>query len=239
MACTHPDCTAGLCCYPGQRVMGCHGRMPDPLLAGDERWFESAADLMAEPDPGETPFLVQELIVDGSVAQLVGPPKKGKTYVLLDVAIAIATGTKALGRFPVPDRGPVLIVLEESGRKALHRRLDWLTRGRAIRPEDLTEFHFSANRRVKLDDEEWRKPAPRCLPKPNPGGSSRSIPTPDSKAPPTRTARRNPAPCSISSGNSATSAAAPCSTTPTPAMREPGSAAPRTSRATTKRNSPS
>jgi AAA domain len=51
----------------------------------------------------------------------------------------------------------VLIVLEESGRAALHRRLDMLTRGRAIRPEALSDFHYSANRRVKLDTEEWRE----------------------------------------------------------------------------------
>lgn len=119
-------------------------------------WFESAADLLAEPHPGDTPFLVQDLIVDRSVAQLVGPPKKGKTYVLLDMAIAVATGNTALGRFAVPEPGPVLLILEESGRAALHRRLDMLTRGRAIRPNLLTNFHYSANRRVKLDDQEWR-----------------------------------------------------------------------------------
>ena len=119
-------------------------------------WFESAADLLVEPDPGDTPYLVESLIVDGAVAQLVGPPKKGKTYVLLDLAISVATGMPALGRFAVGDPGPVLLVLEESGRAALHRRLDRLTRGRAIAPTRLSEFHFSANRRVKLDDEDWR-----------------------------------------------------------------------------------
>lgn len=119
-------------------------------------WLETADQLLAEPHPGETPFLVEDLIVDGAVAQLVGPPKKGKTYVLLDLAIAVAAGGKALGRFAVPNPGPVLLVLEESGRAALHRRLDLLARGRAIKPNSLSEFHYSANRRVKLDDEEWR-----------------------------------------------------------------------------------
>jgi hypothetical protein len=130
--------------------------LPEHEIPFAPPWYESAAELLAEPDPGETPFLVPNLIVEGSVAQLVGPPKKGKTYVLLDLAIAVATGGKALGRFAVPAAGPVLLVLEESGRAALHRRLDRLARGRAVAPGRLHHFHYAANRRVKLDDEEWR-----------------------------------------------------------------------------------
>src|SRR3954452_22853160 len=101
---------------------------------GDEAeapWFESAADLLAEPDPGATPFLVEELFVEGAIVACVGSPKNGKTWTLLDIAIAVASGEPALGRFAVPTPGPVLLILEESGRAALHRRLDMLVRGRA------------------------------------------------------------------------------------------------------------
>jgi hypothetical protein len=122
-----------------------------------ELWFESAADLLAETDPGPTPFLVEGLIVENAIAVVVGPPKLGKTWLLLDLAIAVATGEKALGRFTVPQAGPVLIVLEESGRAALHRRLDKMVRGRALAPESLGEFFFAANRRVRLNDDAWRK----------------------------------------------------------------------------------
>jgi hypothetical protein len=129
--------------------------------AADQRvevaWFESAADLLAEPDPGPTPFLVDELLVDGAIAALVGPPKHGKTWTLLDIAIAVATGELALSRFAVSERGPVLLILEESGRAALHRRLDMLVRGRAIKPGQLVEFYFAANRRVRLSELEWQK----------------------------------------------------------------------------------
>jgi hypothetical protein len=126
-------------------------------LWGDIQWFENAADLLSEPDPGSTPFLVEDLIVDRAMATLVAPPKKNKTFVTLDVGIAVATGNKALGRFAVPNPGPVLIVLEESGRAALHRRLDMLARGRAIPPESLGDLHYSSNRRVNLADDEWRE----------------------------------------------------------------------------------
>jgi hypothetical protein len=119
-------------------------------------WYESAADLLAEPDPGPTPFLVDELIVEGSIAAFVGAPKNGKTWTLLDIAVAVAAGELALGRFAVPTPGPVLLILEESGRAALHRRLDMLVRGRALDPGRLDELYFAANKRVRLDDFEWR-----------------------------------------------------------------------------------
>jgi len=55
-----------------------------------------------DDDPGSTPFLADELIVDGSITAVVGSPKHGKTWVLLDIAIAVETGENALGRFAVP-----------------------------------------------------------------------------------------------------------------------------------------
>jgi hypothetical protein len=53
--------------------------------------------------------------------------------------------------------GPVLLILEESGRAALHRRLDMLVRGRAIDPARLSYLYFAANKRVRLDDSGWRQ----------------------------------------------------------------------------------
>ncbi len=117
-------------------------------------WYESAADLLSEPDPGPTPFLVEGLIVDAAVAAIQGPPKVGKTWLVLDLAVAVVTGRETLS-FSVPDPGPVLVVLEESGRAALHRRLGQLARGNAIRPEALRDLHVAANKGVRLDEPEW------------------------------------------------------------------------------------
>jgi hypothetical protein len=123
----------------------------------DTSWFESAASLLAEPDPGPTPFLVDELIVEGAIAAIQGAPKVWKTWTLLDLAIAIATGEDALGRFTVPEPGPVLVVLEESGRAALHRRLDMLVRGRALDPKRLSDLFVAPNKRVRLNDDGWQQ----------------------------------------------------------------------------------
>lgn len=133
-----------------ERIASANGRAPD------SGWLESAADLLAEPDPGTTPFAVEGLIVDQAVAAVQGSYKVGKTWLLLELARAIVTGDPALGCFAVPRPGPVIVVLEESGRKALHRRLGALCRGTGTDPADLADLHFAANRRVRLDDPGWR-----------------------------------------------------------------------------------
>jgi hypothetical protein len=130
-------------------------------LAADEPplwpWLERASDLLAEPDPGPTPFLVEELIVDRALMAIQGLPKTWKTWVELELSCAIVTGRPAFGHFAIPEPGPVVLVLEESGRAALHRRLGALARGNAISIPDLAELHFAANRRVRLDDLEWQR----------------------------------------------------------------------------------
>ena len=119
-------------------------------------WLERASDLLAEPDAGPTPFLVDQLLVDRCLGATQGAPKIGKTWVVLECGIAIATGRPAFGRFEIPQTGPVIVILEEAGRAALHRRLDALARGNAIDREELAGFHFAANRRIRLDDPGWQ-----------------------------------------------------------------------------------
>jgi hypothetical protein len=116
-------------------------------------WLTDAADLLAEPDPGPTPFLVEGLIVDRAIVGGVGKWKTMKSYTLLDVSIAVATGWPAFGAFAIPQPGPVFFCNEESGRKALRRRLEALCRGRAIDPEELRgRLNVAANARIRLDD---------------------------------------------------------------------------------------
>jgi RecA-family ATPase len=76
---------------------------------------------------------------------------------LLDIAISVRTGRSAFGALGVNDPGPVVFVIEESGRAALWRRLDALCRGRGIDREELRGLPLAANARVKLDDREWQE----------------------------------------------------------------------------------
>ena len=120
-------------------------------------WLERASVLLAEPDPGPTPFVVEGLLTDGGIGAIQGSPKVGKTWVVLELATAIVTGRAAFGRFAVPEPGAVMVVLEESGRAALRRRLDKLARGYALASEAFADLHFSANRRVRLNDRAWQE----------------------------------------------------------------------------------
>jgi AAA domain len=121
-------------------------------------WLIDAADLLAEPDPGPTPWLVDDLIVDKAIVAAVGRWKTTKSYALLDICISIASGRPAFGKLAIPHPGLVVFVNEESGRDALWRRLDALCRGRAINPEELRDrLLLGANARVKLDEPDWQE----------------------------------------------------------------------------------
>ncbi len=121
-------------------------------------WLIDAADLLAEDDPGPTPWLVEDMIVDGAIIAAVGRWKTTKSYGLLDLCISIAAGEPAFGEHTIPIPGPVVFVNEESGRAALWRRLDSLCRGRRIDPERLRgRLMLGANARVKLDDARWQE----------------------------------------------------------------------------------
>lgn len=120
-------------------------------------WYIDAADLLAQPDPGPTPWLVENLIVEQALIAAVGRWKTTKSYALLDVGISIATGHPAFGTHAIPTPGPVVFVNEESGQAALWRRLDALCRGREINPEELRgRLLLAANERVKLDHPDWQ-----------------------------------------------------------------------------------
>jgi hypothetical protein len=119
-------------------------------------WLERASDLLAQPDPGPVEYLVDDLIVEGALTAAVGRWKTTKSYAMLELAISIASGEPAFGQLAIPKPGPVVFVIEESGRAALWRRLDALSRGRAIRSEQLCGLHLAANTRVKLDDVAWQ-----------------------------------------------------------------------------------
>jgi replicative DNA helicase len=59
-----------------------------------------------------TKFLVENLVPERGICIMAGSPGIGKTWVSLDIALAVATGTRTLGRFPTRE-GSVLTVLEE------------------------------------------------------------------------------------------------------------------------------
>ena len=79
---------------------------------------EIAEDELAER------WLVEQLWCARSVGVIGGAPKSAKTWLGLDMALSVATGTPCLGKYAVPEPGPVSGLSgrrRTSGRARAHR----------------------------------------------------------------------------------------------------------------------
>jgi DNA-binding Lrp family transcriptional regulator len=85
----------------------------------------TAAELMATSFP-EPRWAVPGLIAEG-VSVFAGPPKVGKSWLMLGVGLAVATGGKALSRVDV-ESGPVLYLALEDTPRRLKARLSTMLR---------------------------------------------------------------------------------------------------------------
>jgi hypothetical protein len=85
-----------------------------------------------EPRPDTQKWLVDQLFAQSSVGLLGGPPKAFKTWVAVELALAVATGTPAFGRFAIPDPGPVLFFGAEDPLPDLRTRFDGIARAHRL-----------------------------------------------------------------------------------------------------------
>jgi hypothetical protein len=67
-------------------------------------------------------------------------PKCLKTWLAIELAVAVASGTKALGRFQVHSGGPVLAFAAEDDLTSMRKRIHSVARARAVPFEDLQLF---------------------------------------------------------------------------------------------------
>lgn len=116
-------------------------------------WFTSNSDEDAKPSKASDTYALCDLaklldgpktidwLLDGiippkSAGLLAGDSGVGKTWITLDLALAVATGTDWLGQFPVK-QGRVLIVDEENADILLRVRLDKLLNARGLNPANV------------------------------------------------------------------------------------------------------
>jgi hypothetical protein len=85
-----------------------------------------------ESDRSGPRWLVEELWGAGAVGVLGGAPKCAKTWLGLDMALSVATGTACLGRYAVPEPGPVLVYLAEDALPIVRDRIEGMARHRGI-----------------------------------------------------------------------------------------------------------
>ena len=75
-------------------------------------------------------WLLTDLFLVGAAGILGGAPKTGKSFFALELAVAVASGTAAAGRFAVPVPGPVLLCAAEDPPAVVVQRLAALTAAR-------------------------------------------------------------------------------------------------------------
>tara|TARA_B000000460_G_scaffold244815_1_gene215504 strand:- start:280 stop:1305 length:1026 start_codon:yes stop_codon:yes gene_type:complete len=72
----------------------------------------------------QTRWLIQGLWTDQAVGILGGEPKCCKSFLALDIAISVASGTACLRQFKVPQSGPVLLFPAEDSLSIVRQRLE-------------------------------------------------------------------------------------------------------------------
>jgi hypothetical protein len=85
---------------------------------------------VAERAADETAWLIESLWGAGAVGVIGGAPKCGKTWLALDMAVAVASGRPCLGRYAVPTPGPALVYAAEDAPPSVRERLEHLARAR-------------------------------------------------------------------------------------------------------------
>lgn len=81
-----------------------------------------AADL--DPRPPEQQWLIEGLWGEQAVGIVGGEPKSCKSFLALDIAVAVASGAPCLRRFPVVRTGRVLLFAAEDALGVVRHRLD-------------------------------------------------------------------------------------------------------------------
>jgi hypothetical protein len=101
----------------------------------------------------EKAWLVRELWSHLAVGFIGGQPKSGKTWLALDLAVSVASGTHCLGRFPVDQPGPTLAYLAEDSLPCVRERLAGLCAQRQVSLASL-DLHLIDTPRLRLDASE-------------------------------------------------------------------------------------
>jgi hypothetical protein len=97
--------------------------------------FKLAFDLASRAE--EQRWLVKDLWSEQAVGIVGGEPKCCKSFLALDLDVAVAAGTPCLRRFPVPRAGRVLLYAAEDALDIVRRRLEGICAAAGLKLADL------------------------------------------------------------------------------------------------------
>ena len=108
-----------------------------------------------ESRPPEASWMIDVLWQAEAVGIIGGQPKLWKSWLCLDMAVSVASGTACLGRFAVKSSGPSLVFMAEDEQHEVRRRVDCIAKSRALDVDHL-DLHLITSERLYLDDESDR-----------------------------------------------------------------------------------
>jgi hypothetical protein len=124
------------------KAEGCarNGAQPLPVVRASE----------LETPTRQQSWLIERLWTHKAVGIIGGSPKSGKTWLALEMAVSVASGSPCLQAFPIPTPGPVLLYAAEDSAVALRARIETLARLHEINFEQL-DLHVITTDSLRLD----------------------------------------------------------------------------------------
>jgi hypothetical protein len=108
-----------------------------------------AADITTSEESAPA-WLVEHLWGSGAVGVIGGAPKACKSWLALELAVAVASGRPCLGGFAVPDPGPVLVYAAEDAPLQVRQRIEQLCLARGA-PFHALELHLILEPGLRID----------------------------------------------------------------------------------------
>jgi hypothetical protein len=105
-------------------------------------------DIACEEAPRH--WLIEGLWSRAAVGLIGGAPKCLKSWLALDMALSVATGTAALGTYSVLERGPALVYLAEDALTVIRERIAGMARQRGLELSAI-DLHVITASRLRLD----------------------------------------------------------------------------------------
>jgi hypothetical protein len=96
------------------------------------------------------PWLIDQLWTSNAVGILGGAPKSLKTWMALEMAVSVASGSACLATYAVPSPGPVLLYAAEDSESALRLRLESLAQHHAL-PLAYLDIRVITTETLRLD----------------------------------------------------------------------------------------
>src|SRR6266850_4723027 len=97
-------------------------------MSGENELRVLRAAEIAPRSQDEPAWLIEGLWGAGAVGLIGGAPKSCKSWLSLEMALAVASGRPCLGRYEVPSPGPALLYAAEDAPLQVRERLEGLSR---------------------------------------------------------------------------------------------------------------